>query len=149
MAPCVPVSLGLLTAFCSPPVTTVGRGFCEWTEGISQTSHLAVFLSSSLFHQICERETKLTEWNLIFPLYNFSQSFEEIEMCDKTVSMLSAEGREGQRRWACWPWGPHPWPQGGDSVPMANQILFLWDSGRCSWTKPVLLHWNGWSANYM
>lgn len=82
-----PIGLCLSMTFCSLSEGGVGvgggRSFWEHTEGISQTSHLAVFLSSSPFHQICELETKLTEWNLIFLLYNFAQSSEEIDTCDK------------------------------------------------------------------
>ena len=62
-----------------------------------QTSYLPVFLPSSLFHQTCEVETNLIEWNLMFPFYVFSHSLEELELCLEVVPKQRGEAGVGLR----------------------------------------------------
>lgn len=81
----------------------------------------------------------MTEWNLIFPLYDFSHSFEETEMCDKVAEKLSAEGREGKQRVSVLALAdPCPRPQRDNSVPGEQILLTPHETlGGRSWTKSM------------
>lgn len=143
MFPCVPLSWCMFIAFCCLSLCLsvclsqgLGGASASGLKALPK-AHLAIYLFFSVFHQIRELETKLTGWNLIFPLYSFSQSFEEIEMCGQVAWKLSAEGREGHRGRVCWPW--RPVPNHGEAIQchLGKQISFLEDSTQCSWTKSV------------
>lgn len=96
-----PTALGTFITYWCLSVLGAGMSLIELLKAFPQTSYLPLFLPASLFHQICEGETNLTEWNLVFPFYVFSHSLGELKMSNEVVPRQALAGRREKERWVC------------------------------------------------
>lgn len=95
-----------------------------------------IFASISSFVSISLNlwiETKLTEWNLIFPFYVFSHSLEELEMGDECFKSRQQKAEGRSREWTRWLRRPPSLKPERDLAPAVKDSLGILSSE--SWTK--------------